>query len=294
MKKNKSLIILTVLIGLLAAIASGLGAFSRGGEAPADFTSLHGQVVQLYGQGLYRLESVSTAAQAIAQDYVTLFLGLPLLVVSLWQYLRDGLRGKLLLAGTLGYFLYTYISMTFAANYNSLFLLYVWLSTLSLFAFIFTIQEIDLKQLPFAFSSRLPRRGIAILMFCMALFVSMLHLSRIIPTLLSGTVPEVLEHYTTYIIAALDLGLIAPTTILAGILLLRRQPWGYLLAAVLVIKGVTLATAVTAMMINQALAGVSIAPQEMSIALLTVVTVYFAVRLLANIRSEPRLSEINW
>ena len=53
-----------------------------------------------------------------------------------------------------------------------------------------------------------------------------------------------------------DLLLIAPLAILAGILLLRRSPWGYLLASVAVLKGLTMALAVSAMGINMALQGV--------------------------------------
>jgi hypothetical protein len=41
-----------------------------------------------------------------------------------------------------------------------------------------------------------------------------------------------------------------------GILLLRRSPWGYLLASVAVLKGLTMALAVSTIGINMALQGV--------------------------------------
>jgi hypothetical protein len=57
-----------------------------------------------------------------AGDAVTLVLGLPAPIFSLLCYQRGSMRGGLLLAGTLGYFLYNYGSMAFGAAYNQLFL----------------------------------------------------------------------------------------------------------------------------------------------------------------------------
>jgi hypothetical protein len=48
-------------------------------------------------------------------------------------------------------------------------------------------------------------------------------------------------------IHALDLGLIVPLAILSGVLLTRRRGWGYLLASVASIKGLTMGIAVSAM-----------------------------------------------
>jgi biotin transporter BioY len=53
----------------------------------------------------------------------------------------------------------------------------------------------------------------------------------------------------------MDLALIAPLAFLAGVLLLRRTAWGYLLASIAVLKGLTMALGVSAMGINMALQG---------------------------------------
>ena len=105
-------------------------------------------------------------------DLVTLVLGLPLLAISFWLTLRDSLRGRLLLTGTLGFILYTYISMCFGAAYNRLFLVYVALFGLSLYAFILSMMSFDLKTLPAHFSAKLPRRWIAGLLFFAAAFLA--------------------------------------------------------------------------------------------------------------------------
>ena len=84
-------------------------------------------------------------------------------------------------------------------------------------------------------------------------------------------------------IQAMDLALIAPLAFLAAILLLRRAAWGYLLASLAVLKGLTLGLAVSAMAINMSLRGV---PDSLGILIpfliLTVLTVITAGLLLKN------------
>ncbi len=179
MKPSKTLTVLACLIAVLALVAAGTGAFYQDEGPSYHFTSLRGETVAIQGHGLYRVDSVSAASQAIAQDVVTLVVGLPLLLIALWLYRRGSLRGQLLLAGTLAYFLYTYTSMAFGASFNPFFLVYVALFSLSLFAFISALASVDLRSLPAHFSARLPRRAIAVFMFVCAALLLFMWLGRL-------------------------------------------------------------------------------------------------------------------
>jgi hypothetical protein len=254
MKPSKTLIVLTVLIGLLALLAAGTGVFYQGDGASYEVTSLRGEEVLINGHGLYRYDPVSMAAQGIAQDAVTLALGIPLLFVSLYLYRQGRLRGQLLLTGTLAYFLYTYTSLSFGVAFNPLFLVYVALFSLSLFAFIIAMLSVDLHILPSHFTEKLPRRAIAIFMFGGGAFLSLAWLGRIAPGLVGG-VPVGLMTNTTLFIQVMDLGVIVPLMVLSGVLLLRRQPLGYLLSSVALIKFMTMGVALMAMIAGQLLAG---------------------------------------
>ncbi len=287
MKTSKALIVLVVLIAALALVAAGVGVLWQGSGNPYPFTTLRGETVMIHGRGLYHYDTVSGAAQVIAGDVVTLFLGIPLLVVSLWLYTKRSLRGALLLAGTLGYFLYTYASIAFLAAFNALFLVYVALFSLSLFAFILSLMSIDVAALPARFSTRLPRRGISAVLFLIGAFLLLAWLGRIVPALLSGAPPFGLESYATLVIQALDLGLIVPLALLAGVLLLKERPFGYLLTAVALLKGLTMATAVSAMAIGQVLAGVPVSLAELVIFPgLALANVVMAWVLLSNVSAE--------
>ncbi len=155
MKTTKTVTQLALMIALLGLIATCAGIFWQGQGDSYPFTTLHGENVTVYGHGLYRYDTVLYASQSIAQDVVTLVLGIPLLVAGIFLSLKGSLRGQLLLTGGLGYFLYTYTAMVFLAAYNPLFLVYVALFSLSLFAFILALSGMDTARLTRQVSGRL-------------------------------------------------------------------------------------------------------------------------------------------
>jgi hypothetical protein len=286
MKNGKTLLVLTILIGLLAAFAALAGFFWPRPGAPTAFTSARGEAVTLSGSGLYAADTISSAAQMQGNDLVTLTLGLPLLVVATYLAQRGSLRGRFLLTGTLGFFLYTYASMAFLTAYNELFLVYVALFSLSLFAFVLAMMSIDVADLPRHFSPQTPRRAIAAMLYFVAAFLTLAWLGRIIPPLLNGTIPP-LDNTTTLVIQALDLGVIVPAAFLSATLLLKRNPWGYLLGTVVVMKFLTMGAAVSMMGVMMARRGVPVTIIETVIfPAIVLINLYLAVRLLRSIDSS--------
>jgi len=283
MKNQTTLTIIIPLIFILALFAVGMGLFYQTPGQPYSFTSHRGETVVINGHGLYYYDTVSSAAQQRGNDMVTLFVGLPMLVVSTWMSFRGSLRGRLLLTGTIGFFLYTYMSMCMLTMFNTLFLVYVALFSLSLYAFILSMMSFDLETLSQHFSEKLPRRWIAALLFIIGGFLTMAWLGKVLPPI-SHDVPPMLDNTTTFVIQAMDLGLIVPLAVLSGILLLRRSAWGYLLTSIFVLKGITLGLAVSAMAVNMTLAGT---PDSLGIMIpfliITILNLAAAVSLIKNI-----------
>jgi hypothetical protein len=255
-------VLLCSLIGALAIVAAGAGLVWQDGGGPVSFTTPRGETVTLYGQGLYRYDSLFTAAGFKGQDAVTLFLGVPLLVVSTVLYWRGPLRGGLLLTGVLGFFLYVYLSMAFGAAYNSLFLVYVALFSASFFPLVLLMNSIDLQALPAQVLARLPRRGPAIFMFAGGLVTLFVWLSPLVSAVIEGRPPDLLGHYTTPVTYAVDLAVITPATIVSGALILRRKPVGYLIAFPLLGLIVMLLPVIVLMTIFQVRAGVAFTPGQ--------------------------------
>ena len=226
---------LAPLTGLLAALAALAGLLAQGGPGPSSFTTVHGQTVELYGQGLYRGDTLFFAATFKGIDAVTVAIFVPALAAAYWSFRRGSPRGAYLLTAVLGIFLYNGASMAFGAAYNPLFLVYVaWLAA-SFFAFLLAFSSLDHQAVAARVSERLPRRGLAVFLFVAGLAPLVLWLADILGPLAAGRVPEHLGSYTTAYTYAVDLALIVPAVYLAGYLLLRRSPAGYALAAVMLV-----------------------------------------------------------
>ncbi len=283
MKNSFSLKILLPSIAILALFAAAMGLFYQTSGLPYSFTNHRGETVTINGHGLYYYDTVSGAAQQQGNDIVTLLVAIPMLAVSSWFAFRGSLRGQLLLTGTVGFFLYTYLSMSMLTAFNALFLVYVAIFTLSLYAFILCMMSFDLSTLPQHFSARLPRGWIAALLFIIGAFLAVAWLGKVTTPILNGTAPA-LDNTTTFVIQAMDLSLIVPLAVISAILLLRRSAWGYLLTSVFVLKAITLGLAVSAMIVNMNLAGT---PESTGIVVpflvITVLNLAAAITLLKNV-----------
>jgi hypothetical protein len=290
MKPSKAAICLSALLALLALVAAAVGLFWQDGGSPFSFTTLRGETVQMYGQGLYRYETLRDGSGNKGTDLFILVVGVPLLLLFTLRYRRGDLRGGLLLTGTLAYFLYNSASMTFGYAYNNLFLVYLAQFSASLFAFVLAFTSFDLQALPVRFSDRLPRRGIAGFLFAVGISLILVWgVMDILPALLAGKAPALTGH-TTLPTHALDMGIIAPLAFVAGVLLLRRATLGYLLAAMLLVVSSVLGAGVLALSAAQLLAGVLTLIETVvfvvPFVILTVIGIWLTTILFRNL-SEP-------
>jgi hypothetical protein len=233
MKISKHLIWLCWLIALFIIIYAGLGLFWQNGGSSTTFTTLRGQTVDIYGRGIYRFDTIFFSAGFRGNDAVTVFLELPLLIIAILLYRRGSLRGGFLLAGSLAYVLYNSFSLGTSAAYNPLFLLYIATFTASLFAMGMLWEQIDFNALQNHIKPGMPRRGAAIYLFIGGIATALLWLSDILPPLMQGNPPSLLGPYTTSITYFMDLSIVTPFCLLAGIWLLRRDSRGYLLGFML-------------------------------------------------------------
>jgi len=261
MKLSNTLIWLSILVAILAGVYASFGLFSQGGDGTFTFTTLHGETTAIYGLGIYRNDSAFKAPILRGTDAVTLFVCVPALLIAVFLYRRESLRGGLFLTSMLAYFLYNSASLGLGAAYNELLLVYIASFSSSLFAFILACRLIDLETLAERTSLKFPRRRIAIFLFLAgaSLFVWIMD---IVGALVGGTFPVNLGPYTTEATYVLDLGVILPGAYLAGILVLGRKPLGTLLASILVTVNVSIGLVVAAQSIMQALDGIILSPAE--------------------------------
>jgi hypothetical protein len=260
MKSSKLLMLLAVVTAVSAVLYAGSGLFWKGGET-FTFKSIHGEEVEIYGQGLYRYDSVFKAPVLRGTDAVTLFIATPALLVALFLYARGSLKGGLLLTSMLVYFLYNSASLAFGASFNPMLPAYIVCFSAAFYGLALAIRNIYLPGLASRTVDGLPRKWIALFLFVAGLSL-LVWLADIIVALAGEGIPAKLAHYTTEPTYALDLGIILPAVWAAAILVLRRDPLGTLLACILITLNLTIGLAVASQSIVQALNGVILTPGD--------------------------------
>ena len=265
MRQPPALNWLVPLVGLLALVCAVAGLFWLGGSGPYSFTTLRGGVVQMDGRGLYSYDTLFSAGSFRGADAVTLLVCVPLLLAAYWRWRKGSLRAGFLQMAALSFFLYNSISMAFGAAYNPLFLAYTAFFSASLFAFILAFTAFDLPGLPGYFSSRFPHRGIGVFQLVTGGVLILVWLSDLVGAIGPGKAPALLGSYTTMVTYAMDLGVIAPLLLLSGILLLRRAPLGYLLAAPMLFLNLIIGLVIIAQTIAQLWAGVTFTPAQAAV-----------------------------
>ncbi len=290
MMNNQNKVLVIVLgIAILASIAALTGILSSEGPGNYDYQSIRGETVSIYGKGVYRHMSAAVAPQGIAQDYVTFFIAIPMLLLGMFWARKGSIKGRFLLAGTLGYFLVTYLFYLVMGMYNVLFLIYVMLTCLSFFAFSLTLLSFEPQKLSERFTEKAPVNSTGIFLILNGVAIGIMWLGIIIPPLLDGSIiPLQTEHYTTLIVQGLDLAILLPLAIVSGTLFIIRHPFGYLMAPTYFVFLSLLTTALVAKIIAIFLQGQNVMPAAVIIPVITVLSIISTFLIFRSIRDHPR------
>ncbi len=284
-KNKKNITILVLLIAFIAGIASSAGIYTNSGNGTYEYLSIRGKSIQIYGKGLYHHMSSDVAIQGIAQDYITLFIAIPLLLIALYFAWKGSLRGRFVLAGVLYYFFVTYIMYLEIAMYNAMFLGYVLLIGCSFFAIAILLLSFHTERLPLAFNESTPVKFTGGFLIFNSIMIGLLWLSVVIPPLIDGSIiPDSVQHYSTLTVQGLDLALFLPIGLVSGALLRKRNPLGYLLGTINLIFLPILMTALTAKLIAMAHHGVNVIPAVFIIPVILAISAICGILLLKNIK----------
>lgn len=224
---------LVVASGTLATLAALLPFVLVDGTGPSTHVSVRGEQVLLHGYGPYRHMPADVAVQGLAQDLVTLLVGVPVLFAACAWARRGSRAAHLTLAGATAYLFVQYVLYLAMATYNELFLLWVAIAGL-------TFQLLVRLLLAFPPARFVPerrgtgaRRFVGVFLLVNGALIALLWLSVVVPPLVGGTLyPAGLAHLTTLVVQGFDLALFLPPSLLAGFWYLKGRPAGELLAPV--------------------------------------------------------------
>jgi hypothetical protein len=146
--------------------------------------------------------------------------------------LRGSLRAYVLWLGVLTFTVYNYVIYTFAIPFGSLFLLWVAVLGLSLYALIGGVASVDHEAVMAAYTSPRAVKVVAWMLIVTAAFFAFLWLSEDIPALLQGRTPQTVIDMAvpTNPVHILDLAFFLPAVWVTGTLLLKSKPLAYTVA----------------------------------------------------------------
>jgi hypothetical protein len=129
-----------------------------------------------------------------------------------------------------------------AVHWNPLFLLYVTLFGLSLYALILGLVHTDAARVHESIRERAPRRSVAAYLIVVAVMVCAMWLGEEVAAVVKGTVPPTVAQFETptNIVHVFDLAIVLPALLLSAVMLLRDRPWGTVLAGMLLVKASTI------------------------------------------------------
>ena len=185
----------------------------------------------LYGsRGLYHSYPASLAG-LVGQDAITLALGVPLLVASMWLTRRSSISGLLLWAGTLLYFAYSYYFYVIG-GFNALFLIYIAIVSTSLYGLLSLLFAIDSRALRARFADRTPARLVGGFFVGYSLLFALMWVGLILRGAMVGKGPDEVTHA----VVVIDCTVLLPLLFFGGSRLWRREAWGYVLGGLLLTK----------------------------------------------------------
>jgi hypothetical protein len=158
----------------------------------------------------------------VPNDVVNLFIGLPILLGSMWLTWRGKLIGPLFWTGALFFAFYNYIGYVFAIPLSWAFLLHITLAVLSVYTFISLIASIEGKSVHQRLNGAVPEKFAGGVLAGLGLFFMM----RVIGVFAGAVFHNVDLPKTELAVSIADF-FITPAWIISGIQLWRRQTFGY-------------------------------------------------------------------
>jgi hypothetical protein len=281
-------IIVSSLVTVCAAIAASAGILFRGDLATVPFTTVRGEAIDAVTGGIYAWNALPVVSEGIGWDLVTLLLVVPTAVIAIGSAARGSLRGVLVVAGLLAYFVYQYAEYAMFWAIGPLFPLHVVTFALAITGLALVLAGVDLQELRSSAAAQFPRRGVTALGVVMVVILCGLWLETVLSVSFGGDVQGRLNGAQTLVVPAFDLGLLVPLGAWTAVLAWRRAPAGVLLGAIVVVKAVAMPLAIVAMLlVEAATTGVLQLPPILMFLGVAVLAALVGMRLFGGIEASP-------
>jgi len=200
------------------------------------FLALSGFVFQnIYTPRINRI----TAYELMGQDIVTAAVSAIFIGIILFKDYRE-IKTKITWLGCLLYFFYIYAYFAFGGISSVFYLLYIAIAGSTFFLIVFVLADIAKNnQFPKA-AENYPRKWISGFFFASISIMTIIEIRELVSKTM--LLKEPLNPF--YVFYVLDLAIVFPMIVIAGVLNLKKTDWGTLFSGVALLKIVTILPAV--------------------------------------------------
>jgi hypothetical protein len=221
----------------------------------------------------------------LGNDWITLVIGAPLLVVSRLRAARGSTRGLLVWLGMMAYAVYNDAFHLFGAALNAFFPLYVAALVVAVVALMLSLAQLNVSAIVHSFHASAMVRAIGGSLAFIGIGLAVVWTGMWAAHICAGR-PTPFDAEAFKIVAALDLALMVPALISGGVLLWKRRPWGYIIASLASIQGARFLLVLTVTSFVAIQRGLANAPGQLPIwRSLALLTTTVAIILLTKVRA---------
>jgi hypothetical protein len=170
-------------------------------------------------------------------DLTTLVLAAPVLLASLILVRRGSRRAQAAWLGALAYSVYDYAYYAFGAEFNDVFLLHVALLALSIWATALAVAGTDVEIVAEALNRGRSGRWVGAFLALVGVILGVLWIVLSIRFALTGELMADIPRRGIHLVFAIDLALLVPALVVAGVLRWRQSGIGVVFAAVMTVMG---------------------------------------------------------
>ena len=219
-------------------------------------------------------------------DWVTLVVAAPLLLIGLRRTAVGSVQGLLLWLGLIGFALYNYAFYLFGAALIAFLPVYVVAVVLAATVLILALSQIDAIRFAHSVRPTAPVRLLGGSLVFIAVGLASAWIAMWAAYVFAGR-PTPVEPEAFKLVAALDLSLMVPTLGIGGVLLWRRRPWGLVISAIASVQAALYLLVLSVNSVVSIHRGLTNVPGELPIwGTLTLITGTVALGLFASVRSE--------
>jgi hypothetical protein len=195
-------------------------------------TSLMGLFIDdLYRDGAWAREALRGG------DLTTLGIVAPLLAGSVVLVRRGSRRAVAVWIGALAYGVYNYAYYAFGAAFNDIFVLHIALLALSIWATVLAAASVDVGAVAGSFVVGRGGRWIGAFLTLVGTILGGLWITLAVRYAFTGELMADIPERGIHLVFAIDLSLLVPALVVAGILLWRRTAIGVVFGSVMTVMG---------------------------------------------------------